>query len=155
MLSFQKQIQHNPCFGCGQENPDGLGIESFWSNEDPETAICRFTPSPQHMSGSRKFLNGGIIATIIGCHCVCTAIADGYRRQNRAIGSEPTIWFATGELNLKYLRPVSLNNTVELRAKVITVKPRKTRLECQLWSEGRPCVSAELLAVEVDSQWIK
>ena len=45
------------------------------------------------------------MATIIDCHCMGTAIADAYRRENRDLNTEPVYRYATGTLNVKYLKP--------------------------------------------------
>ena len=75
---FQDLIQGNHCFGCGPHNPAGLQIKSTWSGE--KESVCVFQPSAHHCAAPTKFLNGGIIATIIDCHSVCTAIAYAYRQ---------------------------------------------------------------------------
>ena len=66
---FQEQIPNNHCFGCGPQNRQGLKIQSYWSGENQ--SVCDFTPLPHHSAGPLHFLNGGIISTIIDCHCVC------------------------------------------------------------------------------------
>lgn len=155
MASFQQQIRHNPCFGCGHDNPQGLGINSYWSESHPDIALCEFTPQAHHTAGSVKFINGGILATIIDCHCVCTAIAHAYQTEHRNIGSSPAIWFATGSLNLSYKRPAPLTQPVLLKAWVTKVEKQKTFIECELFSGEKLCVTATLVAVKVDEQWMK
>ncbi|BFM06165.1 hypothetical protein [Halioxenophilus aromaticivorans] len=110
MTSSQQQKAHNPCFGCGTENTAGLGINSYWSDSDEQLAICQFQPLKQHVAGSKKFVNGAIIATVVDCHCVCTAMADAYRRANRGIGTSPALWYATASLQVNYLRPLLTNH---------------------------------------------
>ena len=46
-----------------------------------DEAVSTFTPQPFHMAGPTNVLNGGIIGTVIDCHCICTAFADAYRRE--------------------------------------------------------------------------
>jgi acyl-coenzyme A thioesterase PaaI-like protein len=100
-------------------------------------------------------LNGGIIATIIDCHCVCTAIADAYRREGRAIGAEPPIWYATASLRIDYLRPTPIAGPISLRARILEAGPRKTRLDCVLLAGGEECARGEVLAVRVAEAWRK
>ena len=89
--AFQDQIPDNFCYGCGPGNPVGLRIRSIWAGNE---ALCVFQPGPYDSAGPRYILNGGIIATLIDCHAVCTAIAHAYRVESRAIGSVPEIWLS-------------------------------------------------------------
>src|SRR5262249_20212154 len=86
--AFQDLIPENFCYGCGPGNPVGLRIRSLWAGNE---ALCVFQPAPYHSAGPCHILNGGIIATLIDCHAVCTAIAHAYRAESRAIGSVPAI----------------------------------------------------------------
>lgn len=151
-FSFQAQIKGNHCFGCGSENSHGLRIQSFWADE--ETAICHFSPEAYHCAAPTHILNGGIIATVIDCHCICTAMADAYRRAGREIGEGEAIWYATGGLSLEYLRPVSINAEIVLKARVTIVAERHTTLECELIANNKTAVKAKLTAVKVPEQWM-
>src|SRR5260370_22086610 len=76
----------NWCYGCGPLNPDGLQIKSYWEGDQ---ALCTYQPRAAFMAGPRHVLNGGIIATLIDCHSICTAIAAIYEAERRPIGSDP------------------------------------------------------------------
>lgn len=148
--AFQDQIPDNFCYGCGPGNEQGLRIKSYW---DGDESLSTFVPHAYHTAGPKQILNGGIIATIVDCHCLCTAIADSYRRENRPIGTSPQIWCATASLKIEYLRPVALDRPVTLRARVDETGPKKTKLSCSVFSEGRECAKAEVLAVRVPPMW--
>ncbi|MBW3698433.1 PaaI family thioesterase [Vibrio sp. T187] len=148
---FQDSIPHNHCYGCGPNNEHGLQIKSHWEQDD--VSVCIFHPSPHHSAGPTHYLNGGIISTIIDCHCVCTAIAKGYQMAGRDIGCGESIWFATGQLNVSFKQPVAIDQAVLLRARVTEAKENKITLSCQLMSEGKICVESELVAVKVPSSW--
>ena len=148
--AFQDLIPHNDCFGCGPHNEGGLQIKSHWRGD---VSVCRFTPGPHHKAGPSHILNGGIIATVIDCHTICTAIADAYRREGRAIGSDPPIWCATASLKLRYLRPTPIDLPVELIARVREADGKKTFLGCSLSSDGVECATAEVVAVRVPAKW--
>jgi acyl-coenzyme A thioesterase PaaI-like protein len=149
-LAFQDQMGGNHCWGCGSLNPQGLHIKSYWSGEESE---CIWQPRQQHMAGPQHILNGGIIATLIDCHSVCTAIADAYRVEHREIGSEPMIWYATASLQIGYLRPTPIGEPVKLRAQIATRTDQKTVLTCTLTSNGKECVAGEVVAVWVPLEW--
>lgn len=148
--AFQDQIPDNFCYGCGPSNEQGLRLKSFW---DGDESLSTFMPQAFHTAGPKHILNGGIIATIIDCHCLCTAIADSYRRENRSMGTAPQIWCATASLKIDYLRPVPLDRPVTLRARVVEAGPKKTKLFCTVFSEGQECAKAEVLAVRVPPIW--
>ncbi len=148
--AFQDQIPDNFCYGCGPGNEQGLRIKSYW---DGDESISTFMPHAYHTAGPKQILNGGIIATIVDCHCLCTAIADAYRREGRPIGTSPQIWCATASLRIDYLSPVRLDRPVILRARVVEPGPKKTRLLCSVFSEGKNCAEAEVLAVRVPPVW--
>ena len=105
------------------------------------------------MAGPTHVLNGGIIATVVDCHCVCTAIADAYRAAGRDIGSAPVIWCVTATLRVDYLAPTPIDAPVELRARVRETKGRKRVVTCTVSSGGRTCAEAEVVAVEVPPVW--
>ena len=150
MKAIQDSIPHNHCWGCGTLNPQGLQIKSY---PDGDETVCRFRPSPEHMAGPTQILYGGIIAAIIDCHCICTAIADAYRAAGREIGTAPYLWAVTASLTIDYLAPTPLAETAELRARVVEATGRKRRLSCSLRSGGRECARAEVLAVLVPTGW--
>jgi acyl-coenzyme A thioesterase PaaI-like protein len=146
-------MQNNFCFGCGVENPDGLHIKSAWHAEGE--AVCRFRPRPCHAAGPPQFVNGGIIATVIDCHSVCTAIADAYRREDRDIGSGPTIWYVTARMDIRYRKPTPIDRELTLRARVGDVHGRKTRISCTLSAGDALCAEADVTAVRVAPEWLE
>ena len=148
--AFQDLIPDNFCFGCGADNPDGLQIKSYWEGEG---SICRDTPRPYHAAGPRHLLNGGIIAMLIDCHTICTAVADAYRREGREIDTEPTIWYVTGSLTVRYTRPAPIDATVDLQARITEIKGKKTVLGCSLASAGQTCAEGEVVAIRVSRAW--
>ncbi len=147
--SFQELMEGNYCWGCGT-NEHGLQIGSYWSGDE---AVCTWQPKNYHMAGPRHILNGGIIATIIDCHCICTAIAAAYQGEGREINTMPQIWYATASLQISYLKPSSIKESIVLRARVKEVKGRRTVLACSLFSKGEECARAEVVAVRVPDAW--
>jgi acyl-coenzyme A thioesterase PaaI-like protein len=145
-VALQDQFKGNTCFGCGPTNEKGLQIKSHW---DGDETVCTFQPQPHHNAGSERILNGGIIATIIDCHCVWTAVAHAYRRENRAADSHPPIECVTASLNVNYLKPTPIDEPVVLRARVTETKGRKIVVSCTLSSKRRECCRGEVVAVKV------
>ena len=150
-LSFQDLIHGNHCWGCGTLNQQGLKISSRW---DGDGSVCTWQPQRYHSAGPSHVLNGGVIATIIDCHCVCTAIAAAYRSEGREIGTEPSIWYATASLQIAYRRPTPIEAAVTLRAAISDMTERKTVLSCSLLAGREECASAEVVAVRVPTEWM-
>jgi acyl-coenzyme A thioesterase PaaI-like protein len=144
--SFQDKIPDNHCFGCGPLNEHGLRLESHW---DGEESVARFEPRPEHSAGPPEILNGGIIATIIDCHGICTAIADAYRQSGREIGVGDPIWYVTGRLEVDYRAPTPIGAPVELRARVAERQGRKTRVNVRVSSGETICAQGSVLAIRV------
>ncbi|WP_258102996.1 PaaI family thioesterase [Marinoscillum sp. MHG1-6] len=141
---FQDHMPENVCFGCGK-NHDGLQIKSYWEGEE---SVCRWD-SEEKYHGWANLLNGGILATLVDCHCMGTAIAHAYRLEERDMDSKPVYRYATGTLTVKYLQPTPNDITIELRAKVIEVKGRKTVMECRVFSDGIQTAQADVVAIRV------
>jgi acyl-coenzyme A thioesterase PaaI-like protein len=136
-------IQH--CWGCGSQNEHGLQIKSYWDYDD---GICTWQPQPYHQAWP-GIVNGGIIATIIDCHCACTAMATAYRAENRALSTLPVIPYVTASLHISYLRPTPITEPLLLRAVIGRQTKNKTILSCALYAQGETCVRAEAVMVRV------
>jgi acyl-coenzyme A thioesterase PaaI-like protein len=152
MKAFQDLIPDNNCWGCGPHNPHGLRIRSYWQDD---IAICEFTPEPHHCAGPPQVVNGGIIASVIDCHAVGTAIAACYRAERREIGSGALIWCVTGELNVRYRRPAAIDQLMRVSARVSRHEGKKIELDCEAFSGGELCASASVLAIRVDNVWLQ
>jgi acyl-coenzyme A thioesterase PaaI-like protein len=146
-LSFQEQGSVLYCHGCGADNARGLRIKSYW---DGAEGVATWKAEPHHCGGSRDILNGGIIASLIDCHSLNLAIADAYRAENRPIGSLPRIGYVTASLNISYLKPTPIHETIELRARIRNLQGRKAWVDCTLSAAGEVCVTGEVLGIRVE-----
>ena len=141
---FQDHMPGNICFGCGKNTKNGLHIKSYWSGKEAE---CKWIPKDNHQGWS-GIMNGGIIATIIDCHCMGTAMAYAYKKENRSLGSEPEYRYATGTIKIKYLSPTP-NKPVRLSAQIKSYSEKKILITCHLLFENKITVSAEVIAFRV------
>lgn len=151
MRYFQDQIPNNHCFGCGPANPGGLQIKSYWG--DNGKAGCDFKPEVQHCSGPVEYLNGGILATLIDCHCICTAIAQAYRNEGKEIGEGEVLWYVTGKLEIDYLRPVKIDNWLQLFAEVTETTEKKMIVQADVLSQKELCARGKVVAIKVGVDW--
>lgn len=148
---FQDQLHGNHCFGCGAWNDKGLQIKSYW---DGNNAVCIFYPKSSHSAMPPDIVNGGIIASVIDCHCVCTAIAFAYKMEGRNIHDGEKIWYATGSLKVKYKKPTPIHNPFTVTAQIVETIGKKTTLKAQLLtSNGDITCEAEVVALRVSSKW--
>ena len=134
------------CWGCGRNNEHGLQIKSYWEGDE---AVCTWQPKKYH-EAYMGALCGGIIATIIDCHCTNTAIAAAYKAEGREIGTEPILRYATGSINIKLLRPARTRKPVTLRARVKEMKKSKITVSCSLYYQNKLCASGEIVAINLD-----
>ena len=151
MSYFQDLIPGNHCFGCGPDNPHGLRIKSRWMSDG--CSECFFTPATHHCSGPLEYLNGGILATLLDCHCICTAIARAYKVENREIGSGEPIWYVTGALEVSYLRPTPIAKTLHVIARTGGATGRKMNVSADVFVDATPVAKASVLAIQVGADW--
>jgi acyl-coenzyme A thioesterase PaaI-like protein len=142
---FQDYMPGNVCFGCGSENPEGLRIKSYWEGDE---GVCTFESQPR-FHGWEAVINGGVLATVIDCHTMCTAMADAYRREGRSLASDPVYRYATGTITVRYLKPTPNDRPIVLRARVVEVKGRRTRVKCDVLVDGVKTAEGEAIGFRV------
>ena len=140
---YPDELSH--CYGCGRLNKDGLQIKSYW---DGEETVAVFKPRAYHM-GISSYVYGGLIASIIDCHCIGTASAAVYRAENRGMDTEPPLRFVTASLHVDYLRPTPLGVPLEVRGRVQEIKSRKVVVAATVSAEGEVCARGEVIAVQM------
>ncbi len=136
------------CFGCGRHNTKGLHVQTFW---DGDKGVCHFTPQPEH-TAFPNVVYGGILASVIDCHSIGTAVAAMYQREGRAPSTSPEITCVTGNLNVTYHKPTPMGITLVLHATPYEVTDRKALLRCVVLADGIETVSAEVVAVRVKAR---
>ena len=140
---YPQEFSH--CYGCGNANNHGLQIRSFWEGE---VSVCRFEPKPYHMAFP-GYVYGGLIASLVDCHCVGTAAAAAYREAGRELGSEPAFRYVTGSLHVDYLKPTPLGPPVIIQARVVEISGRKTVLEATVEVDGTITARGKVVAVQL------
>ncbi len=137
--------QHSICFGCGENNHSGLRIKSVWEREE---AVCRFLPKPEH-TAFPGIVYGGLIASLIDCHSIATAIAAAYRAEGREMDTQPPIMCVTANLNVSYLKPTPMNTELVLRAAIREMRERKIIVACSLFAGEEETARGEVIAVRM------
>jgi len=129
------QDQYGPdgiCFGCGPANPKGLRIKSRPSKDDPNEIVCDWTPEPYHEAFD-GFLNGGIIGTLLDCHCNWTA---AYHLMRKA-GASHVPFTVTADYAIKMRKPTPSGEPVHLSARVVESTDTRAVVEGELTAGGR------------------
>ena len=146
-LAIQDQGSVHHCHGCGAANAKGLQLKSYW---DGDEAIATWRAEPHHCGETKESLNGGIIASLIDCHSLNLAIAHAYRAESRPIGSAPRIGYVTAAMNISYVKPTPLKESIQLRARVTKLEGRKAWVSCTLSAAGEIRATGEVLGVRVE-----
>ena len=118
------------CFGCGPANAKGLRIRSFVRGSE---VVATWQPEPHH-EAFPGMLNGGIIGSLLDCHCNWTA-AWHLMQQGRLDRPPCTV---TADYAIKLLRPTPTNGPVELVAKVVESGADRATIEGVLTAAGKP-----------------
>ena len=130
------------CFGCGPANPKGLRIKSVPAADG--NLVCDWTPEPHH-EAFPGMLNGGIIGSLLDCHCNWAA---NHHLQTRDGLSTPPCT-VTASYAIKLLRPTPSDQPVHLRASIQRSDGAKVWVSGELLSGDVVCASCEGLFVAV------
>jgi acyl-coenzyme A thioesterase PaaI-like protein len=133
------------CYGCGRLNKHGLHIKSYW---DGDETVCTFHPKPYHMA-IPGYVYGGLMASLIDCHGTGTAAAAAYRKEGRAMDTDPPLRFVTVSLHVDYMRPTPLGGPLKLRGRVKEIKGRRVVVAITLAAQGNVCVRGEVVAAQM------
>lgn len=101
------------CFGCGAGNPKGLRLEFFETDEGVEADYV----VPAYLEGAPGIVHGGIQGTLLDEVLCMTAHA------KRGTG------VMTGELTVRYLRPVPTEMALRIRGRIVEERGRSFLIE--------------------------
>ncbi|HZR81252.1 MAG TPA: PaaI family thioesterase [Candidatus Binatia bacterium] len=103
----------NACFGCGPDNPAGLGLSFHETDDGAETDVV----VPAHLGGAPGVVHGGIQATLLDEVMCVTAYAKAGTR------------VVTGELTVRYLLPAPTGRKLCVRGRIAGRKGRSLLIE--------------------------
>ncbi|MCX7993782.1 MAG: PaaI family thioesterase [Fimbriimonadales bacterium] len=130
------------CYGCGPANTQGLRIRSFVGEDDE--LVAEWQPQPQHQAFP-GVLNGGIIGTLLDCHCNWTAAY--YLMTTQGLDHIPAT--VTAEYTIKMFRPTPSDTTLYLRARPVEAQGSKVIVEGELIAKGEVCATCRGVFVAV------
>jgi len=137
----RRYAPNNACFGCGPSNPDGLRLESFVEGDE---VVCSWQPAKMH-EAFPGVLNGGIIGTLLDCHCNWAA---AWHLMN-ASGADSPPCTVTAEYSIKLRRPTPTDAPIQMRAEVVESEGNRATVKGTLEADGRVCAVCEGVFVAV------
>jgi acyl-coenzyme A thioesterase PaaI-like protein len=143
---YPDQLSH--CYGCGRLNEHGLKIKSYW---DGREAVAVVEPKPYHI-GIPGYVYGGLIASVIDCHCIGTASAAALRAEGRDIETSIPLRFVTASLHVDFLKPMPIGVALEVRAQVKQIKDRKVIVAATVSAKDEVCARGQVVAVQIPEQ---
>lgn len=130
---------YNPegfCFFCGPNNPIGMKLRFFRTDDDQ--VVARFTPTGYHV-GLGKLLHGGLMAGLFDEIMGWTA-----HQLGAGVG-------VTSHLEVDYLAPAEVDREIELRCRIAERKGRRINLTARLTgADGKVCAKATGVYVMMD-----
>lgn len=117
------------CFGCGPANDKGLHVRSFAEGDE---VVAEWQPRPEYEAFA-GMLSGGIIGTLLDCHCNWTAAWHLMKRN----GTDRPPVTVTAEYAIKLLRPTPTDRPVRLIARVVESTEERVVIEGELLAHDR------------------
>lgn len=125
----ERYAPHNACFGCGPSNPKGLRIRSVPQGDE---VVARWRPEAHHQAFP-GVLSGGIVGTLLDCHCNWTA---AHHLMVRAGAATPPCT-VTAEYAISLRRPTPMDVELTLRARVVDASDDRAVIEATLEANGK------------------
>ena len=134
MQSIQETFAPNlACFGCGPANPKGLHVRSF---PDGDVVVAEWQPSPEY-EAYNGMLNGGIIGTLLDCHCNWAAAWHLMQKS----GADKPPCTVTAEYTIKLKRPAPTDHPLKLVARIVESTDNRATVEGELIAHEKVCAT--------------
>ena len=130
------------CYGCGPANSKGLRIQSY---VDGDKVIAHWRPEPYHHAFP-GVLNGGIIGSLLDCHCNWAAAY--YLMQQQNLDAPPCT--VTAEYTIKLQRPTPMDTELELIARLDHFDKNRATIKASLSANNKLCATCSGIFVAVN-----
>lgn len=117
------------CFGCGPANEKGLHVRSF---PEGEVVVAEWTPKPEY-EAFPGMLSGGIIGTLLDCHCNWTAAY--FLMKKSGLDRPPCT--VTADYTIKLLRPTPSDQPIRLVARPVELIEDRAVIEGELFAHEK------------------
>jgi acyl-coenzyme A thioesterase PaaI-like protein len=139
----ERYAPRNECWGCGPANTEGLRIRSFPEGDE---VVAKWMPK-QKYEAFPGVLNGGIIGTLLDCHCNWTA---SWHLMREILKQDSPPCTVTADYSIKLLRPTPTSGPVFLAAKVVEATDDRATVEGTLTAGGKVCATCRGTFVAVE-----
>jgi len=130
VLSLQeKYAPQSICFGCGPANDQGLKIQSFVKEDK---IYCDFQPEEHHQAFP-GMINGGIIGSLLDCHCNWTAAYFIMKSKDLDV----PLCTVTADYAIKLKRPTPAGKPLHLIAWTETIENNKALIRGELYCDEK------------------
>jgi len=116
------------CFGCGPANAEGLRIKSF---VEGALVVADFVPET-YQEAFPNVLSGGIIGTLLDCHCNWTA---AYHLMLLA-GADTVPATVTAAYAVRMRNPTPTDGALRLRARLVEIGDGRATVEGEIEADG-------------------
>ena len=144
-LSLQEQYApQSICFGCGPANKEGLHLKSHVQDD---IVTANFTPAPHHHAFP-NVLCGGIIGTLLDCHCNWAACYFLMKDQN--LNHPPCT--VTADYAIKLKRPIPMDTPLVVYAILDSIEGSKAIIKGRITIDEKvyATCNATFVAVKQD-----
>ena len=131
---------------CGLPYLQDLQLRAEW---DGNAGRAYFKTQSHHSGGAKGWVYGGLIATMIDCHSIATAIAFTCQSEERERATQPEIQFVTRSLDINYRSPTPVETELFLCAEIKEIKGKKIVITCSLFVNDKESVQAEVIAERI------
>jgi acyl-coenzyme A thioesterase PaaI-like protein len=136
MSERAKQPNSRNCFVCGLENPVGLRLAFY--GVAPDEVVSEIV-LPAHYQGYPGVVHGGIVASMLD-EIVGRA----------AMGGEETRFMMTARLQIRYRKPVPIEQPLRLMGKLVQRRGKVSEARGELWlPDGSLGAEADALLVDL------
>ena len=115
-----KSSPHNGCIMCGDQNPLGLKLDF---SEDREGGVIGYFTPKNLLEGYSGILHGGVTAALLD-----SAMTNCLFKHN--------ITALTGELNIKYLKPIPVREEIIIKANIFAAMGPLYKLKATLYVQN-------------------
>ena len=121
------------CFGCGPANDKGLHVRSFARGDE---VVADFEPAT-YQEAFPGVLSGGIIGTLLDCHCNWTAAW----KLMKSGGLQTPPCTVTADYTIKLLRPTPTDGPIHMVARAVESTADRVIVEGELLAHGKVCAT--------------
>jgi acyl-coenzyme A thioesterase PaaI-like protein len=137
---MKKQPNSLHCFICGIENPIGLRLRIY---ETEEGCVETFYTAPEHFQGYPGVLHGGIVASILD------------ELSGRALMGDPSKprFMFTGKLEVKYRKNVPIGEPLRIVGKAVKSKGKMAEGWAGIYNNNNELLAeAKTLLIDVPQE---